>query len=53
MLKPVVTKGVMLLSVIGMDSRGISDDELMAGATRSSMDDLAEAALAADKVLVF
>lgn len=36
-----------------MDARGISDDELEAGCRRSSMDELAEWTMWADKVLVF
>lgn len=36
-----------------MDARGISEDMLMPGATRSTMDELAERTIAADKVLVF
>ncbi|MEF2547488.1 hypothetical protein VQ045_09990 [Aurantimonas sp. E1-2-R+4] len=36
-----------------MDARGLSDDEVIDGSTRSTMNELAEATLAADKVLVF
>jgi uncharacterized protein involved in oxidation of intracellular sulfur len=36
-----------------MNARGLLDDELLAGAVRSTMDDLAKATLAADKVIVF
>lgn len=36
-----------------MDARGLGQGEMMTGATRSTMDELAEATLAADKVLVF
>jgi uncharacterized protein involved in oxidation of intracellular sulfur len=35
------------------DARGLTDAEMMAGAQRSSMAELAAATLAADKVLVF
>ncbi len=36
-----------------MDARGLSDPDLVEGASRSTMDELAELSLAADKVLVF
>lgn len=49
----VVGKGRVLLCGTCMDARGLSDDDVIDGATRSTMDELAEATLAADKVLVF
>lgn len=36
-----------------MDARGMIDDDIMDGARRSTMDELAEATTAANKVLVF
>jgi uncharacterized protein involved in oxidation of intracellular sulfur len=36
-----------------MDARGITDAMLIEGATRSTMDALADWTIAADKVLVF
>jgi uncharacterized protein involved in oxidation of intracellular sulfur len=36
-----------------MDARGLTEAELVEGARRSSMDELAKATLAADKVLTF
>ena len=36
-----------------MDARGLTEDDVMEGATRSTMDELAQTTLAADKVLVF
>jgi uncharacterized protein involved in oxidation of intracellular sulfur len=36
-----------------MDARGIADGDLLEGARRSTMDELARETLAADKVLVF
>jgi uncharacterized protein involved in oxidation of intracellular sulfur len=36
-----------------MDARGLTDSELMEGARRSTMDELAAATIEADKVLVF
>jgi uncharacterized protein involved in oxidation of intracellular sulfur len=54
MLKRVlVGKGQVLLCGTCMDARGLSDAELMAGARRSTMDELAAATIEADKVLVF
>lgn len=54
MLKRVMAgKGEILLCGTCMDARGLTDGELMPGARRSSMDELAAATLAADKALVF
>ena len=54
MLKGVVAgKGQILLCGTCMDARGLTDAEMMAGAQRSSMAELATATLGADKVLVF
>jgi len=54
MLKRVLAgKGVVLLCGTCMDARGISDTELMDGARRSTMDELASATVEADRVLVF
>ena len=36
-----------------MDARGLTPEDVLEGAARSTMDQLAEATLAADKVLVF
>jgi uncharacterized protein involved in oxidation of intracellular sulfur len=36
-----------------MDARGLTDGDMMEGATRSTIDELAQATLTADKVLVF
>lgn len=36
-----------------MDARGLTESDLMEGAHRGSMDELAETTLAADKVMVF
>lgn len=36
-----------------MDARGISDEELVEGTRRSSMDELTDWTAGADKVLVF
>ena len=54
MLKRVLAgKGQVLLCGTCMDARGIAEAELMEGARRSTMDELAAATIAADKVLVF
>lgn len=46
-------RGELLLCGTCMDARGVSEQELVEGARRSTMDELAAATLAADKVLVF
>lgn len=43
----------LLLCGTCMDARGLTEAELIDDARRSSMDELAEATVAADKVLVF
>jgi uncharacterized protein involved in oxidation of intracellular sulfur len=48
-----VTPHHVLLCSACMDARGLTDPELIDGARRSSMDELASATLAASKVLVF
>lgn len=54
MLKGVVAgKGQILVCGTCMDARGLADTEMMAGARRSNMAELATLTLAADKVLVF
>ena len=54
MLKRIVVgNNRVLLCGTCMDARGLSDDALMDGAKRSTMDELAAATVAADKVLVF
>jgi uncharacterized protein involved in oxidation of intracellular sulfur len=49
----VVGKGGVLLCGTCMDARGMTAEDVMDGARRSTMDELAAATLAADKVLVF
>lgn len=53
MLKAIVRKGRVLLCGTCMDARALQDGEVVEGAHRSTMDELAEATLAADKVLIF
>ena len=45
--------GAILCCGTCMDARGIHEDMLIGGARRSTMDELADHTLAADKVLVF
>lgn len=49
----VVGKGQILSCGTCMDARGLADTEMVAGARRSNMAELATMTLAADKVLVF
>jgi uncharacterized protein involved in oxidation of intracellular sulfur len=54
MLKRVLAgKGRVLLCGTCMDARGMLDGDIMDGATRSTMVELAELTVGADKVLVF
>lgn len=46
-------KGQILTCGACMDARGLTADDMMDGARRSTMDELAANTLAADKVLVF
>jgi uncharacterized protein involved in oxidation of intracellular sulfur len=53
MIKRVAVTGSVLLCGTCMDARGITEQETVPGVRRSTMDELAEATLAADKVLAF
>ena len=54
MLRRVLSaKGRVLICGTCMDARGLTEGEVMEGASRSTMDELAQATRAADKVLVF
>jgi uncharacterized protein involved in oxidation of intracellular sulfur len=54
MLKRVLAgHGKVLLCGTCMDARGLDDAALMAGARRSTMDELAAATIEADKAIVF
>jgi uncharacterized protein involved in oxidation of intracellular sulfur len=48
-----VANGKVLLCCTCMDARGLDDAALTAGASRSTMDELAEATVEANKVIVF
>lgn len=47
------SEGRVLMCGTCMDARGLAEGDMMEGASRSTMDELAQATLAADKVLVF
>ena len=54
MINRVLTaKGRVLVCGTCMDARGLTEGDMIEGATRSTMDALAEATLAADKVMIF
>ncbi|WP_029131822.1 DsrE/DsrF/TusD sulfur relay family protein [Sedimenticola selenatireducens] len=53
MVKSVARTGEVLCCGTCMDARGLADDELVEGARRSTMKELAEQTVAADRVLVF
>ena len=53
MLKSIARGGEVLLCGTCMDARGMGDDELLEGARRSTMEELAERTQAAEQVLVF
>ncbi len=48
-----LAKGRVLMCGTCMDARGLAVTDMMDGVARSTMDELAKATLAADKVLVF
>jgi uncharacterized protein involved in oxidation of intracellular sulfur len=53
MIKAAARARDVLLCGTCMDARGMSDDELVDGARRSNMEELADHTLGADRVLVF
>ena len=53
MIKGVASKARVLLCGTCLDARGISDGELVKGTQRSTMPELAQLTLEADKVLIF
>lgn len=53
MLKFVARNGEVLACGTCMDARGLADNDIVQGVRRSTMAELAERTLAADKVLVF
>jgi len=53
MLKPILRRGRVLLCGSCLDARGIKGEEIVEGAKRSSLDELTQLSVAADKVIVF
>lgn len=54
MLRRVLSaNGRVLMCGTCMDARGLTEGDMMEGTSRSTMDELAQGTLAADKVLVF
>jgi uncharacterized protein involved in oxidation of intracellular sulfur len=54
MLKHIIrSEGRVMLCGTCMDARGLASEEVVDGATRSNMSELADAIAAADRVLVF
>ena len=53
MIGPVVRAGRVLLCGTCMDARGLSDGEIVEGTQRSTLGELAELTVEADRVLVF
>jgi len=53
MLKPVLRRGRVLLCGTCMDARGIKEGEVAEGAKRSTLDELTQLTVDADKVIVF
>lgn len=53
MLTKIIRKGDVALCGSCMDARGLQDDDLIEGARRSTLGELGDWALEADKVLVF
>lgn len=53
MVRAVARQGEVVLCSTCMDARGLRDDELVEGARRGTLDELAMLTIAADRVLVF
>ncbi len=53
MLKPVLRRGRVLLCGSCMDARGLTEAEIVEGAKRSTLEELTQLSMAADKVIVF
>jgi len=53
MIRSVLRAGRVLLCGTCMDARGLSDDEVVEGARRSTLDELAKLTVDAERVLVF
>ncbi len=53
MLKPVLRRGRVLLCGSCMDARGLKDAEVAEGVKRSTLEELTQLTVAADKAIVF
>ena len=53
MLKSIIRNGKVLMCGTCMDARGVSDGDVIDGAQRSTMKELAQMTIDTDKVLVF
>lgn len=53
MVRSVARRGEVLLCGTCMDARGLGDEDLVEGAQRGTLDELAKRTMAADRVLVF
>lgn len=53
MLKPVLRRGRVLLCGSCMDARGLREAEMTEGAKRSTLDELTQLSISADKVFIF
>jgi len=53
MLKPISRTGEVLLCGTCMDARGLSEDDLVDGVRRSTMDELSRNTIESDRTLVF
>ena len=53
MVNAICRKGDVLLCGTCMDARGMTGEDMMEGARRSTIDELAAATVSADKVLIF
>jgi len=53
MLKPVIKRGKVLLCGTCMDARGMTEEDMAEGCSRSTLDELTELTISSDKVLVF
>jgi uncharacterized protein involved in oxidation of intracellular sulfur len=53
MLKGVMARGRVLLCGSCMDARGLTEDDIVAGCERSTMEELTQLTVDSEKVLVF
>ena len=53
MIKSLIQRGSVLLCGVCMDARGLKDEDLVSGCRRSSLDELTDLTIKADKVITF